>query len=40
MAGDKGKKKDVGFLAMGILLVLTLLVLLAAISVDGMDKFG
>jgi hypothetical protein len=37
---DKNKGKDTGMLAMGILLVLALLVLLAAISVDGMERFG
>jgi hypothetical protein len=40
MSGDKGKGKDTGMIAMGILLVLAVLVLLAAISVDGMERFG
>jgi predicted nucleic acid-binding Zn ribbon protein len=37
---DKEKSKETGMLAMGILAVLAVLVLLLAISVDGMERFG
>jgi Tfp pilus assembly protein PilX len=40
MKNDQGEHKDHGLMAFGLILVLAVVVLLAAITLSGMDKFG